>query len=106
MSKHIEGYRDQPQSNLDVINTVKRIENDVAYLIANIEKGLKARSDNGITARRVNLAKTNLEQGFMWLVKAIANPEGGIAGTSMPVGGILQQPEEKPQLEPAETDAA
>ena len=66
--KKITGYRDLSQSEIDGMNSIKALEKDTGDLIKQI-------SDiEGVDPRLLALAKTNLQQGFMWFVRSIAKP--------------------------------
>lgn len=66
--KKITGYRDLIQSEIDGMNSIKALEKDTGDLFKQI-------SDiEGVDPRLLALAKTNLQQGFMWFVRSIAKP--------------------------------
>jgi len=64
------GYRPLSQDDVDAINDVKEDEANVANLVASMA------TNPDYDQRCVALAKTNLQQGFMWLARAIAKPTG------------------------------
>lgn len=66
--KKISGYRDLTQSEIDGMNSIKSLEVDVGELFKQIGE------IQGVDQRSMALAKTNLQQGFMWFVRAIAKP--------------------------------
>lgn len=66
--KKISGYRDLSQSEIDGMNSIKSLEAEVGALFQQIQ-GIQ-----DIDGRSMALAKTNLQQGFMWFVRAIAKP--------------------------------
>ena len=66
--KNITGYRDLSQSEIDAMNTIKSLEKDAGDLFKQIGK------IEGVDQRLLALAKTNLQQGFMWFVRSIAKP--------------------------------
>ena len=66
--KKISGYRDLSQSEIDGMNSIKSLEVDVGELFKQISE------IQGVDQRSMALAKTNLQQGFMWFVRAIAKP--------------------------------
>lgn len=66
--KKISGYRDLTESEIDGMNSIKSLEADVGALFQQIQ------DVQGIDDRSMTLAKTNLQQGFMWFVRAIAKP--------------------------------
>lgn len=64
----IAGYRDLIQAEIDGMNSIKALEKDAGDLfkqLSNVE---------GVDGRLLALARTNLQQGFMWFVRAIAKP--------------------------------
>lgn len=64
--KKITGYRDLSQSEIDGMNSIKALETDAGELFKQIGQ------IEGVDQR--TLAKTNLQQGFMWFVRSIAKP--------------------------------
>lgn len=66
--KKISGYRDLSQSEIDGMNSIKSLEIDVGELFKQVSE------IQGVDQRSMALAKTNLQQGFMWFVRAIAKP--------------------------------
>lgn len=66
----IKGFTDQTEPNKRLINANKESEERIMRVIDSLlppEKGYDARS--------LNLAKTNIQQGFMWLNRAIFQPQ-------------------------------
>jgi len=68
--KHITGYRDLSQEEIDAMNEVKQLGEKCGALI---EK-LQASKDAGYDQRWVSIAKTDLQTGIMAAVRAIARP--------------------------------
>lgn len=66
--KKITGYRDLSQAEIDGMNAIKLLEVDAGELFKEIGK------IEGVDLRLLALAKTNLQQGFMWFVRSIAKP--------------------------------
>ena len=66
--KKITGYRDLTQSEIDGMNSIKALEADTGELFKQIDQ------IEGVDPRLLALAKTNLQQGFMWFVRSIAKP--------------------------------
>lgn len=64
----ITGYRDLTQSEIDGMNSIKALEADAGGLFKHIGK------IEGVDPRLMALAKSNLQQGFMWFVRSIAKP--------------------------------
>ena len=68
--KHIKGYRDLTEEEIVLINECKELEAKCVELSSRIGRITQEAS----ALRYLSLAKTNIEQGFMWLVKSIAKP--------------------------------
>ena len=69
----IKGYRDLSAEEIQAMNDVKGLEGQLREFIKNLQGSQSWPNDSG---RWFSLAKTNLETGFMYLVKAIARPTG------------------------------
>lgn len=65
--KKISGYRDLDQAELDLMNKAKLLEKKVGQLFQEFQM-------MGVNGRHLALARTNLEQGFMWMVRSVAQP--------------------------------
>ena len=72
--KKIKGYRDLTQREIDQINRIKQAEGEIRALLAEVDT-LDLPSES---RRRLEIAAINLETGFMYLVKAVARPQGQI----------------------------
>lgn len=66
----VSGYVDQTQSAVDLVNTNKQIEEVILRRMDELAK-LPAGTVDG---RHFALARTNIEQGFMWLNRSIFQP--------------------------------
>lgn len=69
MQPAIQGYRKFDQETSDFINSVKEAGKGIDALLA--RAGIL-----GADPRALALAKTNLQQGAMWLIRAAAQPDG------------------------------
>lgn len=69
MQPEIQGYRKFDQATSDLINSVKELGKQV-------EAKLEEASQHGADPRQLALARTNLQQGAMWLIRSVAKPEG------------------------------
>lgn len=70
----ITGYRDLSQEEIDLMNKCKAKAEEVGSLISEIE-GLNADTANhAIDMRWAAIAKTDLQKGFMALVRSVAQP--------------------------------
>ena len=67
--KMIKGYRDLSQEEIDLMNKAKQLAEQVGLLVEEI-------INNESTDKRwANIGKTDLQKGFMALVRAVAQPE-------------------------------
>jgi hypothetical protein len=64
----ISGYRDLSQDEIDLMNRIKVLAAQAGELIAELH------GTTTLDQRSVALAKTNLQQGFMWAVRSVAQP--------------------------------
>lgn len=66
--KMIKGYRDLSQEEIDLMNKAKQLAEQVGLLVEEI-------INNESTDKRwVNIGKTDLQKGFMSLIRAVAQP--------------------------------
>ena len=66
--KKITGYRDLTQVEIDLMNEGKALAEQCRVFIEKLEQ------DHTTDKRNVALGKTNLQQGFMWSIRAVAQP--------------------------------
>lgn len=66
--KKITGYRDLTQNEIDGMNSIKALEADTGELFKQISE------IQGVDQRALAIARTQLQQGFMWFVRAVARP--------------------------------
>lgn len=66
--KKIKGYRDLSQEEIDLMNECKNLAEKVGELVNKIEQS--ADSDK----RWASIAKTDLQKGFMSLIRSVAQP--------------------------------
>lgn len=64
----IKGYRDLSQEEIDLMNEGKLLAEKCGDFIKKLE------SIDGVDKRNVALGKTNLQQGFMWVIRGVAQP--------------------------------
>lgn len=62
------GYTEQTQECIDLVNKFKTVEGELGELIA----GLAGRDD--IDPRMLELARTRLQEGFMWASRSVFQP--------------------------------
>lgn len=67
--KHIKGYRDLTKEEIDLMNEAKVLAVQVGSLVDRVA------STPGIDGRWVSIGKTDLQKGFMSLIRGIARPE-------------------------------
>lgn len=66
--KLVKGYRDLSQQEIDAMNSIKLAEQDIGQLFQQV------RAIDGVDQRVMAIAKTQLQQAFSWLVRAVAQP--------------------------------
>lgn len=66
--KLIKGYNDLGQKEIDAINSIKLAEQDIGQLWQQI------RDMPSTDPRALSIAKTKLQEGFSWFVRAVAKP--------------------------------
>jgi len=66
--KLIKGYRDLSQEEIDLINRIKGYAEEVGEAIE------EAEGVDSIDQRWLAIAKTDLQKGFMSLIRSIAKP--------------------------------
>lgn len=64
----IKGYRDLSQEEIDLMNEGKELAEKCGAFIAKLE------ATDSTDKRDVALGKPNLQQGFMWAIRAVAKP--------------------------------
>lgn len=75
--KKIKGYRDLCQEELDLMNAIKEKAEEVSDLVEMLNCYEPPNSDNSLAPdpRWVSIGKTDLQKGFMALVRSVAKPE-------------------------------
>jgi hypothetical protein len=64
--KHIKGYRDLSEAEVAAMNAIKAKAEEVRELCESLPAG--------VDGRWVAIAKTDLQKGFMALVRSVAQP--------------------------------
>ena len=64
----IKGYRELDATEIDAMNRLKQKAEEIGALLAELG-GMP-----GIDGRSLAIARTDLQTGFMWAVRAIARP--------------------------------
>lgn len=67
--KKIKGYRDLTQSEIDLMNEGKELAEKVGAYVGKLQK------QDGLDQRFIATGKTDLQKGFMCVVRGIAQPE-------------------------------
>ena len=66
--KKISGYRDLTEEEINMMNAAKALEAEVGALFR------RMMADPNTDKRHLALARTNIQQGFMWMVRGVAQP--------------------------------
>jgi len=66
--KKIKGYRDLSQEEIDMMNEAKELANKVGELCE------KLNNIQSIDKRWLDIGKTDLQKGFMSLIRSVAQP--------------------------------
>lgn len=73
--KLIKGYRDLTECEIDLMNKVKEKAEDIRKLLSEIEANHADTAQHSIDMRWLNIGKTDLQKGFMAVIRAIAKPD-------------------------------
>ena len=73
--QELTGYRELSQAEIDLINEIKAKANEVGELCETVKRG-HLTSEVDADKRWLAIAQTDLQKGFMSLVRAVAKPEG------------------------------
>jgi capsule polysaccharide export protein KpsE/RkpR len=78
MVEKVSGYRVLSDIELALVNAMKAESATIASNLANIETVIKDGPPEmqGERMRSLALGKTNLQQAYMWLIRAVAAPQG------------------------------
>jgi hypothetical protein len=66
--QQITGYRDLTQNEIDLMNRIKELGEEVGALVKSLS------NDHNLDQRWINIGNTQLQQGFMALVRGVAKP--------------------------------
>lgn len=73
--RKITGYRELSQDEINLMNEAKALGEQLGALVTRLEVAEFAQTSDQVPDKRnLALAKTNLQQGMMWLVRSIAKP--------------------------------
>lgn len=70
MSKTIKGYRVLSAEETDLVNSIREQGDMMGEALDATAQAL------GVDQRALSIARTNLQTGMMWWVRAITRPEG------------------------------
>lgn len=73
--RKITGYRELTQAEINLMNEAKQREIEALGLIERLQERFKAEGDSE-SLRWLSIAKTDIQKGFMALVRSIAKPGG------------------------------
>lgn len=73
--KKITGYRDLTQDEIDKMNEIKAKGEEVRTLIDGMQTAVALPGGLAPDPRALAIARTKLQEGFMWLTRSIAKPE-------------------------------
>lgn len=71
--QHIKGYRDLSQAEIDLMNRCKALAEECGALVAEM-RGRADAAFPSLDQRWVSIGATDLQTGFMALVRAVAQP--------------------------------
>ena len=66
--RKIIGYRELSKEEIDLMNEAKELAKQCGALMEKLE------NTEGLDTRCLAIGKTNLQQGFMWSIRSIAQP--------------------------------
>jgi len=67
--RKITGYRELSEDEIALMNEGKQLAEQVGAYIAKLE------AVQGLDQRSVAIGKTNLQTGFMWAIRGVAQPQ-------------------------------
>jgi hypothetical protein len=67
--RKITGYRELSEEEIALMNGIKLVGAQLAEMIEGLQK------TEGLDQRAVSIAKTDLQTGIMWAVRAVAQPQ-------------------------------
>ena len=67
--RKINGYRDLTQSEINLMNYIKELGSELGSLVTELQ------SVQGLDQRAIEIGKTELQSGLMWLIRGAAQPD-------------------------------
>ena len=74
----IAGYRDLSQADIDAMNALKTLESLVDQELERVKVWMDENMPTQAGLRWLSIARTHLETGFMFAIKAVAQPTNGL----------------------------
>jgi hypothetical protein len=74
--RKIEGYRDLSAEEIALMNSFKADEARILSQITDMQERVKGGTGEAFNTRSLAIAYTNFQQAFMWLIRAVARPNG------------------------------
>lgn len=71
--KKIKGYRDLSEAEINLMNRAKELAEEVGEFAQDVEDATK-NGNLGCDLRWLNIGRTDLQKGFMSLIRSIARP--------------------------------
>lgn len=69
--RRISGYRELSESEIDLMNQAKSLEEQAGDLVRRLEA-------QGVDKRWLNIGRTDLQKGFMAVVRSITLPDSNL----------------------------
>lgn len=70
----ITGYRDLTQEEIDLMNEIKRVAETAGELVKKLRASDAVNTTEGLDQRWISIGQTDLQTGFMALVRSVARP--------------------------------
>lgn len=67
--RKINGYRNLTQSEINLMNYIKGLGAELGSLVTELQ------SVQGLDQRAIEIGKTELQSGLMWLIRGVAQPD-------------------------------
>ena len=67
--KHIKGYRDLSEGEIELMNVIKGFANEIGKVVELLQV------TEGLDQRWISIGKTDLQKGFMALTRGVAQSE-------------------------------
>lgn len=73
--RKIQGYRELNQEEVDLMNAAKELGARVGQFIDEMDQGISVQEGKVVLDERAKaIARTEIQTGFMWLIRSIAKP--------------------------------